>query len=459
MVTQQNSTHENWTSRRTFLLVTIGASIGLGNLWRFPYLAGENGGGAFILVYLFFIIVISMPLTMAELAMGRRGHCSPVNPMRKLCNESGAAGPWQAIGWFSIITPLLILCFYSVVAGWSLDYITRAVAGEFVGITPAGAKQAFDRLMASPVRLGLWYTIYIALTVYAVSRGIRRGLEKVANFMMPALFAMIVLLVIYAHVTGEPARAWRFMFDADFSRLTATGVLMALGQALFSVSIGTGALLTYGAYTSKDIDITSSAWIIVVTDTGAALLAGLAIFPIVFASGLDPAEGPGLMFVTLPVALGEMVGGYFFSIVFFVLVFFAAFTSSLAMLEPFVRWMEEHKGYRRVPVTICTGIFVWCVGLSAVLSFNLLSDFKPLSFIPLYEGKTIFSILDFSVSNVFLPINALLIAIFAGWIFGRHTLREEIGLSEGAGYRTWSLLIRYLAPIAVALVVVSSFTS
>ncbi len=457
MANTHNSIHEQWSSRWTFILATIGASIGLGNLWRFPYVAGANGGGAFVIVYLFFVFAISVPLMMAELSLGRRGQQSPVNTIRKLREESAAGGLWQLIGWFSILAPLMALCFYAVVAGWSLDYIARATAGGFVAIEPKQAGLLFDQLLASPWRLGMWYSLYLILTVYVVSKGVKQGLEKASNIMMPALFCMIIMLVIYAHITGDPMRAWSFMFNPDFSKLTSKSVLIALGQALFSVSVGTGALLTYGAYMSKNVNIISSSWIIALADTCAALMAGLAIFPIVFASGLNPAEGPGLMFISLPVALGQMPGGYFFAIVFFVLVFFAAFSSSLAMLEPFVSWLMEHKGYARVPVTVCTGFVVWCIGISAVLSFNILSDFTPLSFIPLYESSNMFDILDFTVSNIMLPINALLIAVFTGWVFGRHILRDEMEMKSEAGYRLWSFLVRYLAPVAVSFVVISSF--
>jgi NSS family neurotransmitter:Na+ symporter len=447
---------QDWSSRLAFLLAAIGAAIGLGNLWRFPYIAGQNGGGAFVLVYLGFVLVISIPLVMAELGMGRRGHHSPVNTMRQLCAEAGAHPAWQAIGWLSILAPLAALCFYSVVAGWALDYVISAVRGRFAGIDGPGAAAVFGELMASPGRMFFWYSLYLAATVFVVCRGVRRGIQSANLLMTPALFVMLLVLVGYAHVAGDAAAAWRFMFTPDFSALTATGVLLALGQALFSVSVATGALITYGAYLSREVRIPGSSWTIALVDTAAALLAGLAIFPIVFASGLDPADGPGLMFVSLPLALGQMPGGVFFSVVFFVLVFFAAFTSSLAMLEPFVSYMEEHRGFRRVPVTVCTGIGVWLVGTTAVLSFNVLRDFTPLSFIPLYEGRNLFAVIDFTVSGVLLPLNALLIALFAGWVF-RRTLREEIGLRPEWNYRLWSLMVRWLAPIAVGAVMVFSF--
>ena len=313
---------KTWSSRFTFLCAVVGASIGLGNLWRFPYIAGENGGGAFIIVYLVIILLLCVPLIMAELAMGRRGGKSPVVTMINLCREGGYSGFWTAIGWLSVLAPVAGLCFYAVVAGWALDYVFLALRGEFVSITPDDAERKFTDLLASPGRLTLWYTLYIAATVWVIGLGVKRGIETVTTFMLPTLFVMIVVLVIYGHIEGAPARAWQFMFNPDFSRLTWQSLLIALGQALFSITVGTGALLTYGAYLSRDISLPGPTWIIAVSDTLAALMCGLAVFTIVFASGLDPTGGPGLMFVTLPIAFGSMPAGYFFSVVFFVLVFF-----------------------------------------------------------------------------------------------------------------------------------------
>ena len=311
-----SSPTKTWSSRFAFLCAVVGASIGLGNLWRFPYVAGENGGGAFIIVYLIIILLLCVPLIMAELAMGRRGGKSPVVTMASLCREGGHSGFWKAIGWLSIIAPVTGLCFYAVVAGWSLDYVFLALRGEFVSITPETAQRQFADLLASPGRLTLWYTLYIVATVWIIGRGVRRGIEAVTTFMLPTLFVMIVVLVVYGHIEGAPARAWQFMFNPDFSSITWQSLLIALGQALFSITVGTGVLLTYGAYLSRDFSLPGPAWIIAISDTLAALFCGLAIFTIVFASGLDPTGGPGLMFVTLPIALGGMPAGYFFSVVF-----------------------------------------------------------------------------------------------------------------------------------------------
>lgn len=442
------SSSKTWSSRFAFLCAMVGASIGLGNLWRFPYVAGENGGGAFILVYLVIILLLCVPLVMAELALGRRGGKSPVVTMTRLCREGGHSGVWKAIGWLSVLSPVIALCFYAVVAGWSLDYVFLALRGEFDSITPDSAQQQFADLLASPARLTLWYTLYIAATVWVIGLGVRRGIEAVTTFMLPTLFVMIVILVVYGHIEGAPARAWQFMFNPDFSRLTWQSLLVALGQALFSITVGTGALLTYGAYLSRDISLPGPTWIIAISDTLAALMCGLAVFTIVFASGLDPTGGPGLMFVTLPIALGDMPAGHFFSVLFFVLVFFAAFTSSLVMLEPFVSYLED-KGYKRFAMSALTGSVIWLVGLSAVFSFNIIKEFKPLSFIPLYRDKNMFHIIEFSVSNVMLPLTAFLIALFAGWVISSDLLRNEMGIRNGRAFMIWRLLTRYFAPIGV----------
>ena len=444
---------KTWSSRFAFLCAVVGASIGLGNLWRFPYIAGENGGGAFIIVYLVIILLLCVPLIMAELAMGRRGGKSPVVTMINLCREGGHSGFWTAIGWLSVLAPVAGLCFYAVVAGWALDYVFLALRGEFVSITPDDAERKFTDLLASPGRLTLWYTLYIAATVWVIGLGVKRGIETVTTFMLPTLFVMIVVLVIYGHIEGAPARAWQFMFNPDFSRLTWQSLLIALGQALFSITVGTGALLTYGAYLSRDISLPGPTWIIAISDTLAALMCGLAVFTIVFASGLDPTGGPGLMFVTLPIAFGNMPAGYFFSVVFFVLVFFAAFTSSLVMLEPFVSYLED-KGYKRFAMSALTGSVIWLVGLSAVFSFNVIKEFKPLSFVPLYRDKNMFHIIEFSVSNIMLPLTAFLIALFAGWVISSDLLRDEMGIRNDRAFRIWRLLTRYFAPIGVGCVLV-----
>jgi len=440
---------ESWSTNTTFLFATISCSVGLGNLWRFPYVAGENGGGAFVIVYLAFVLVIGIPLIMAELAIARRGHSSPVATTALVSRQESGHSRWQVIGWLSILAPPLALSFYSVVGGWSLDYLLLAAGGSFTGVDGARATAIFNSILDSPPRMLISFSLMVLSVSLVVSSGIRKGIERAARFMMPALFSLLAVLAVYACTVGDAAAAWAFMFRADFSSLTPSGVLIALGQSLFSIAVGTGALLAYGAYLPRDVSIPAAAWTIGLADTLAALMAGLVIFPIVFASGLDAGEGPGLIFVTLPVAFSEMWGGQWFAALFFLLVFFAAFTSGLGMMEPFVSWAEERPGWNRRRAALGTGLLVWVLGLAAVFSFNLWKNFTPLDFIPQLAGRTVFSILDYVVSNFILPFNAMLIALLAGWAINARRMREDIGIVSGTSWLIWCTSIRFLAPVAV----------
>jgi NSS family neurotransmitter:Na+ symporter len=294
------------------------------------------------------------------------------------------------------------------------------------------------------------YTLMLVSVSLVVGSGIRKGIERISKFMMPALFALLVLLTLYANVVGDASRAWSFLFTPDFSSLSANSILMALGQSLFSLAVGTGALLAYGAYLPRSISIPSAAWAIGLADTAAALLAGLLIFPIVFASGLDAAEGPGLIFVTLPVAFSHMPGAQLFGPMLFLLIFFAAFTSGLGMMEPFVSWAEERRNMTRRRAATLTGILVWTLGLAAVFSFNLWKEFTPLDFIPRLQGRTVFSILDYVVSNFVLPLNAMLIALLAGWVIKEQRMRDDIGITGDSSWNAWQLSVRVLAPLGIS---------
>jgi NSS family neurotransmitter:Na+ symporter len=440
---------EAWSTQFTFLFATVSCSVGLGNLWRFPYIAGVNGGGAFVLVYIAFVLLIGIPLIMAELAIARRGHRSPVATTAHISQEENGHRRWQVIGWLSILAPLLALSFYSVVGGWSLDYLLLAATDRFAGVDAGGAGELFGRVLDSPGRMLVSFSIMVVSVTVVVGSGIRLGIERVSRVMMPALFLLLLVLAAYALTVGDAARGLSFLFRPNFDSLTADGVLMALGQSLFSIAVGTGALLAYGAYLPQSVSIPRAAWTIGLADTSAALLAGLVIFPIVFASGLDAAEGPGLVFVTLPVAFSEFPGGRVFASLFFLLVFFAAFTSGLGMMEPFVSWLEDLRGWTRRRAALVTGTLVWTLGLAAVFSFNLWKDFTPLDMIPSLAGRTVFSILDYVVSNFMLPLNAMLIALMTGWAIDRSRMRSDIGIESGLSWLIWQLSVCYLAPLAV----------
>ena len=448
--------HERWSSRNAFVLAAVGGAVGLGNIWRFPYIAGQNGGGAFVLVYVLCIACIGIPLLMAELAMGRRGGHSAPATMRRLTADAGRGKFWHGIGWFAVITPLLAIIYYGVIAGWSLDYIVLSVTGRFTGIDAQASAAEFGNLTGSPLRLAFWQGLFMLLTAIVVARGVRKGLELATKLLMPSLAALVVLLVVYAAMTADFAGAVRFLFTPDLAKLNATVVLMALGQAFFSLAIGVGAMITYGAYMSPDVSIPKAAVTIAAADTAMALMMGLAIFPLVFASGLVPAEGPGLVFISLPIAFGQMPGGIVFATLFFVLTFIAALTSSIAMLEPVVCWLEEHRGFSRPISTVVLAAGTWLVGLSVVLSFNLWSEVRPLGVFEYFADKTIFDLFDFLTANVMMPIGALLLAAFAGWAMQRDSIREEIGLADGTWYRVWMFLLRFVVPVGIVAILLGN---
>ncbi|SVA79885.1 uncharacterized protein METZ01_LOCUS132739 [marine metagenome] len=448
--------HERWSSQNAFVLATVGSAVGLGNIWRFPYIAGQNGGGVFVLVYLLCIACIGIPLLMAELAMGRRGGHSAPATMQRLAADAGRGKFWHSIGWFAVITPMLAITFYGVVAGWSLDYIVLSITGRFDGIDAQASARVFGNLTGSPVRLACWQALFMLLTAIVVARGVRKGLEVATKLLMPVLAALVVLLVLYGAITADFAGALKFLFTPDLAKLNGTVILMALGQAFFSLAIGVGAMITYAAYMPPSVSIPKAAITIAAADTTIALMMGLAIFPLVFASGLAPAEGPGLLFISLPIAFGQMPGGIVFATLFFVLTFIAALTSSIAMLEPIVCWLEEHRGFSRPISTVVLAAGAWLVGLSVVLSFNLWSEIRPLGVFDYFADKTIFDLFDFLTANVMMPVGALLLAAFAGWAMQRESIRQEVGLADGAWYRIWMFLLRFVVPIGIGAILFSN---
>jgi len=440
-----------WTSRLAFIMAAAGSAVGLGNIWKFPYITGENGGGAFVLVYLACIFLIGVPVLIAEIMLGRRGGQSPIATMRTLTQTEGTAKGWRIIGWNGVVASFLVLSFYAVIGGWALVYIGKAAVGMFVGADAEAIGGQFNNLLANPWELLLWHSVFMAIVVFIVARGIRSGLEKAVGILMPMLFLLLIVMVIYAMNSGSFGRAVEFMFSPDFSRLTTEGVLIALGHAAFTLSIGIGVLMAYGSYLPKNINIARTAMTIAVLDTGVALLAGLAIFPLVFANGLELGAGPGLIFVTLPLAFGQMGGGIIFGTLFFALLLVAAITSAISMLEPVVEWLEEHKGASRLKSALGGGIAVWFIGIGTVLSFNVWGEVYPLGFMGFFEGKTVFDLLDFLVSNVLMPLGGMAIALFAGWAVTRDGLAEDIGLQGGA-FNAFMLILKFVTPAGIATV-------
>lgn len=437
--------HGQWSSRIAFILAATGAAIGLGNVWKFPYITGLNGGGAFVIVYLVCVLAIGLPVMMAEVMLGRRGRRNPINTMRLLSEEETGRRLWQFVGWLGVITGMLILSYYSVIAGWTMDYTLQAIGGAFTGADTAEVRGLFAELTARPWRMLAWHTLFLLMTVFIVARGVEQGLERAVKYLMPILFLLLLALVGYAMTTGHFLAGLRFMFDLDFGSLSGESVLMAMGQAFFSLSIGMGAIMAYGAYLPEDASIGGTCLSVVLADTAVAILAGMMLFPVVFANGLDPAEGPGLLFQTLPLAFGQMPGGSFFGALFFVLLIFAAWTSSIGLVEPAVARLVEHRGLSRGAAAWIVGAVIWLLGLVSILSFNYWQE------ITLF-GRSLFGTLDFVTSNIMLPLTGFLIAIFAGWVMCKSSSVEELEMGTGNRYALWRLLVRFVAPVAMILI-------
>ncbi len=440
----KKSIHGEWSSRFAFILAATGSAVGLGNIWKFPYITGENGGGAFVLIYLLCIAAIGLPIMAAEIMMGRRGKQSPINTMETLSEEAESDNRWRYLGWLGVIAGFLILSYYSVIAGWALSYVLKAFTGSFSGGNALEIKSLFDDMVGSPIQLTFWHSVFMAATMYVVSRGVSSGLEKAVRFLMPTLFVILILLLGYAMTTGFYQQGLSFMFTPDFSQIDSDAVLTAMGHAFFTLSLGMGAIMVYGSYLPKDISIGKTALYIAGADTLVAIMAGIAIFPIVFANGLEPGSGPGLIFQTLPIAFGNMTGGWIFGVLFFVLLVFAALSSSISLIEPAVAWLVENKDIPRIKACIWAGLATWGLGIAVAFSFNIWSGFT-------IFGKNMFDLLDYMTANLMLPIGGFCIAVFAGWVMKTQNSREELELPDTI-YRIWKFLVCYIAPAAVFIV-------
>jgi len=449
--TMDSNNNTRWSSRFAFLMAAVGSAVGLANIWRFPYTAGVSGGSAFVLVYLGAVVLLALPLVIAELTVGRRGKGAPPTAIRNVARESGRSPNW---GWMGVILGgfggMLALSFYSVVGGWTMAYALEMARGSLNGVSIESAQQVFGALNGNPWTLLAWFTAFIGATILISARGVNAGVERAVKLMMPALFVLLLLMVVYAARVGEFARAVEFLFTPDFSKLDTDIVLAAFGQAFFSVSVGITALVAYGSYIRRTTSIPRSALIIVSVDTLIALLAGLAIFPIIFAFGLEPDAGPGLVFITLPFAFGDIPGGQLFGTVFFVLLLFAALTSSIGMIEAPVAWLNERTRLNRTGAALLAGGISWSLGVLAVLSQNRLADFYPLDGIPVFAGKTFFDLFDFLVINIMMPMGGILIAVFTGWLVKRKFTEQELyGDQPTIWYGAWRFLLRYVAPLVL----------
>ncbi|MCE8018675.1 sodium-dependent transporter [Halomonas sp. MCCC 1A11036] len=440
--------HAQWSSKMTFVLAAAGSAVGLGNIWRFSYMVGDSGGAAFVLVYLACVAVVGLPILVAEWLIGRRGQKNPINAMAELAKANGQPKAWALIGVSGVLAAFLILSFYSVIGGWSLSYTLNSVTGTFTGQDADGVGAIFTGLLGSPGLLLLWHTAFMALVVWIVARGVTKGLEGAVRTMMPALVVLLVVLVGYGMTTGHFGEALAFMFRPDWSALTGGVVLAAMGQAFFTLSLGMGIMMAYGSYLGEDVNLLGTARTVIILDTTIALLAGLAIFPIVFANGLSAGEGPGLIFVTLPLAFGNMTGGMLLGLMFFLLLTFAALTSAISLLEPVVEFVEERTPLTRVMAALVSAVAVWLLGIAALMSFNVWPE-------PVMFGLNVFDLLDTFTSKILLPLTGLGAIVFVAWCLDRRSVAAELNLS-GSTEQLWQLVARYLAPLGVILVFVNS---
>ncbi len=436
-----------WSSRFAFLMASIGFAVGLGNIWRFPYVTGENGGGAFVLVYLLCVFAIGVPILMAELLLGRRGKMSPPNAMRNIVSAQGLSHRWQFVGVMNLLAAFIIMVVYCVIAGWVLYFFFKALTTGFSGIDASMASQQFEGLLLDPGAMLFWTILGLTLTGTIIYAGVQAGIERAVSVLMPALFALMIALVIYNVFVGGFDEAVDYLFTVEFSKINGTVLLAAIGQAFFSIGVAMAGMMTYGAYLPKNVSIPQSVLIIILADTFVALMAGLVIFPAVFSNGLDPASGPGLIFQTLPVAFSKMPGGHIVSILFFLLLSVAAITTMVGFIEPLTCWLEEYKGYPRHKSAIAILVTIAILGVFSILGYNLLSDYT-------LGGRDINEVMDYFSNQILLPVGGFLIAVFVGWFLSPDVSRQELGLGATLAFKLWYFLIRYLVPLAIFLVFV-----
>lgn len=435
---------EQWTSKFGFILAAAGSAIGLGAIWKFPYVAGSTGGGAFFFVFLLFTLLVGLPVLLAEFIIGRGSQKDAISAYRVFAPGTG----WDWIGKMGVLSSFILLSFYSVVGGWILIYILQTVTGGLSGLGEGGYEAFFGNVIADPAVAIIAQFAFMIITILIVAKGVQKGIERASQIMMPALFVAFLILIIRSLTLDGALEGIKFFLYPDFSGLDSKTILFALGQSFFALSVGISVMVTYSSYLSKDESLPKSASTIVIMNIIISLLAGLAIFPAVFSFGFQPAEGPGLLFVVLPAVFDKMPFGMFFLVIFLLLFLFATLTSAFSMLEIIVAALAKDNAEKRKKITWGAGIFIFLLGIPSALSYGVLSDFK------LFD-KTIFDLADFLVSNILLPLGALIISIFVQFKIPRKTLLEEISAGTNKGKRwfaVWFLLIRYIAPIAIIIV-------
>ena len=443
----EDKNRAQFATRLGIIATTVGSAVGLGNIWRFPYEAGNNGGGAFLLCYILCIIMLGIPVLCAEFAIGRSTQSNIFGAFRAI----KTSGKWHWIGYIGIIASIMILSFYSVVAGWTMEYLYQSIIGGLNYSNSDGFHSHFVSFNSSNWRPIMWTIIFLLCNYIIVVRGVKKGIEKMSNIMMPALFVLLIIFCINSLMMPKAGEGLAFLFNPDFSKITPKVVISALGQAFFSLSLGLGTMMTYGSYFSKDTRIVRSATITASLDTLVAILAGLIIFPAVFSFGMSPVQGPALVFEVLPSIFTQMPGGQLWSILFFFLLFLASLTSTISMSEVSIAFFTEEKNMTRTKASALNLIIALCGGVLSALSFGYFSDKSVFGLCSL----DFFSFFDFTSSNILLPLGGMFISFFAGWILDRSRLKDTLTNEGKIGVKTFPLLViclKYVAPICIALI-------
>ncbi len=446
MLGKHETTHGSWNSQLTFVLAATGAAVGLANLWKFPYLAGMHGGG-FIIAYGLCLLLVGIPIAMAEVALGRQGRKSPITSVNTLVSSAGSARAWKSIGVLSVVSGFLILVLYSVVGGMALAYVFSSAFGEFAGGGPAKVVDVLRRLQSSPSYFSSWHTLFLLLVVVVLARGVNRGLERAARILLPLMVVLIVILLMFSIEYGSVTQGVNFLFA--MKKLTPQAWLDALGHAFFTLGIGAGAMMVYGAYMPSRAKIGRLMLIVALLDLAIAVAAGLVVFPILFAGNLAPIAGFGLVFHSMPLAYSSMDGGQFMSVMFFVLVTFAAWSSAIAVMEPAVAWCVETFNVNRRFATLMVAVAAWGVGVAAILSFSSWQSVQ-------LSGISIFNGLDIITSRFLLPLCGLLISVYVGWVLQKELIGAQFENYQPWFFSLWRLILRWFAPVAVVTIFIAS---
>ena len=433
-----------WKGNSTFILAAAGSAVGLGNIWKFPYMVGSNGGSAFVIIYLLCILAIGLPVMASEVLIGKYGRKSPINSLKALAKENAINENWKYLGILGALAGILILSYYSVFAGMALSYIFNFFPSGLENPSEYSARY-FSELSSSHWILIFWHSTFLMITCWIVAMGVVKGIGRSVSILMPFLFLFIILISFYSSYIGNFNETIFFLFKPDFSSITPEVVISAMGQAFFSLSIGMGAIMAYGAYMPERQVIGKTVLTIIILDTLVALCAGIAIFPIVFSNtSLEVSAGPGLIFETLPVAFYSLPFGNLFSIIFFTLISIAALSSSISLLEPFTAWMEEKLKMHRRTIVVCLGFLVWFLGMGSIFSFNVWSDLK-------FLGLNFLELMDYLTNNIMLPVGGFFISIFVGWVLPNSLVQKYVKLNDQL-FKIFIFFLKYVSTGAIALI-------